>query len=107
MGIEPTIDWNPEQKKMIHSLLDTYLPHTQAWVYGSRAEGTARPHSDLDMVVFTKPEQNPQVSQLRDAFEESNLPFRVDLFIWDEVPDAFRRNIRQHHVVLKKNLEVE
>ena len=51
-------------------------------------------------MVFAKPEQRKQVSDLREAFEESNLPFRVDLFVWDEVPESFREQIEEKHVVI-------
>ena len=52
MGIEPAIDITAEQRKTVLSLLEKHLPNTTAWVYGSRAKWTARPQSDLDMVVF-------------------------------------------------------
>ncbi len=51
-------------------------------------------------MVFATPEQDRQVSDLRDAFEESNLPFRVDLFVWDSVPERFRQRIEVDHLVL-------
>ena len=100
MGIEPAIDITAEQRKTVLSLLERHLSSTTAWVYGSRAKWTARPQSDLDMVVFTTPEQNSRVFDLREAFEESNLPFRVDLFVWDDVPERFRKHIEQDYVVL-------
>ncbi len=62
--------------------------------------GTSRPRSDLDLVVFATPAQQRQVGDLRKAFEESNLPFRVDLFVWDEVPESFRTRIAAAHVAL-------
>jgi len=71
-------------------LLNRYLPGTPVWVYGSRISGKSRPQSDLDMVVFTRPEQSLPVSELREALDESDLPFRVDLFVWDEIPEKFR-----------------
>ena len=55
------------------------------------------------MVVFATPEQNRRVSHLREAFEESNLPFRVDLFVWDDVPEQFRKQIKRDHVVFSEN----
>ena len=84
----------------VRALLDRHLPGVETWAYGSRAKGTARPWSDLDLVVFAEPDRQKAVSELRDAFEESDLPFRVDLFVWDEIPDSFRENIRKEHVVL-------
>ena len=100
MGLDEAIDITAEQRTTVLALLERHLPNTTAWVYGSRAKWTARPQSDLDLVVFATPEQNGQVGELREAFEESNLPFRVDLFVWDGVPAQFREHIKRDHVVL-------
>ena len=97
-----TIDITVEQRKTLQALIEKHLPNTAVWVYGSRVQWTARPQSDLDMVVFASPSQNGQVSALREAFEENNLPFRVDLFVWDDVPDQFRKQIEAEYAVLVK-----
>ena len=93
MGVAAAIDITPEERQTVLALLQRHLPGTAAWVYGSRAKWTSTPTSDLDLVVFATPEQRPQVGDLREALEESNLPFRVDLFVWDDVPESFRRSI--------------
>ena len=100
MGVTPPIDISAEQHETILVLLQRYLSETTAWVYGSRAKRTSRHNSDLDLVVFAEPGQHHQVGELREAFEESNLPFRVDLFVWDDVPESFRDEIIKYHVVL-------
>ena len=100
MGLDGVIDITAKQRQTVLALLARHLPNTTAWVYGSRAKWTSRPQSDLDMVVFATPEQASRVSDLEEAFEESNLPFRVDLFVWDAVPDQFRKKIEREHVVL-------
>lgn len=51
-------------------------------------------------MVFATPEQYQNVGDLREVFEESNLPFRVDLFVWDEVPASFRGQIEAEHLTL-------
>ena len=99
------IDITAEQRKTVLALLARHLPNTTAWVYGSRVKWTARLQSDLDLVVFATPEQAGRVSDLREAFEESNLPFRVDLFVWDDVPEQFRKTIEAEHVVLVEREE--
>ena len=100
MGVDRVVDITAKQRKTVTALLERHLPGTAVWIYGSRAKWTARPQSDLDLVVFATPEQNGRIGALREAFEESDLPFRVDLFVWDEVPDEFRRQIQAEHVVL-------
>jgi type I restriction enzyme S subunit len=95
------IDITSSQHKIILDLLKRYIPNTTVWAYGSRVKGTSTPKSDLDLAAFVAPEQKIGVINLKEALEESNLPFRVDLFIWDEVPVAFRKNIEEEHVILQ------
>ena len=101
------IDLTPSQREKLLSLLSSHLPNTEVWVYGSRARWTSRQESDFDMAVFATPAQARGVSALREALEESNLPFRVDLFVWDEVPESFRKQIQREHVVLAEASVIE
>ena len=96
----PAIDVTAGQRRTILALLDRHLPDTAAWACGSRVKGTSRPASDLDLVVFARPEQGAQVAELREAFEESSLPFPVDLFVWDETPESFRKRVESKYGVL-------
>jgi len=94
------IDLTPAQRHGILRLIEAHLPHTDVWAYGSRVRWTSQPASDLDLVAFAGPEQRRQVAALREAFEESDLPFRVDLLVWDEIPESFREEIDAEHVAL-------
>ncbi len=105
MGVTRPIDITSDQRKTLLALLKQHLPNTTAWAYGSRVKWTTRPQSDLDLVVFTRPDQDRRVSELREALEESNLPFRVDLFVWNAVPEQFRKQIEAEHVVLVEEKE--
>ena len=105
MGVDAALDITAEERQTVLALLQRHLPGTAAWVYGSRVKWTSRPPSDLDLVVFATPDQRRQVGDLREAFEESALPFRVDLFVWDDVPDSFRTRIEAEHVVLARTTE--
>ena len=100
------IDLTAAQRKEIVALLQRYLPGTEVWAYGSRVKFTAKPHSDLDMVAFASKEQSQAVANLREAFEEGYLPFRVDLFVWDEVPEDFHGNIEEARVVVQEAKKV-
>ena len=105
MDVDQAIDISEAARTTVLELLGRHLPRTKAWVYGSRVMWTSTPQSDLDLVVCSSPEQRRQVADLREAFEESNLPFRVDLFVWDEVSDSFRSRIESERVTLVEAID--
>lgn len=94
------IDLTAGQRQIVLELIERHLPGTDVWAYGSRVQWTSRPESDLDLVVFSGADQSDQVSDLREAFEESDLPFRVDVLVWDELPESFQEAIDDEHVDL-------
>lgn len=106
MGINSAIDISKEQKKCLLSLLKTHLPNTKIWAYGSRVKWSARPNSDLDLVAFTNKQQTLTIENLKEALAESELPFSVDLLVWDDIPERFQANIKARYVELQSD-EVE
>ena len=92
----------PKHLDLVLSLTRAHLPGVEVWGYGSRVRGNPRRYSDLDLVAFTEPGQSSQANDLREAFEESDLPIRVDLFLWDELPDSFHREIEKEYAVLQR-----
>jgi len=100
MGVIDSIDITPVQREQVVDLLTRFIPGVAVWAYGSRVKGSSRPESDLDLIAFTTPEQRGAISALKEAFEESSLPFRVDVLVWDEVPENFRKNISEQYVAL-------
>jgi predicted nucleotidyltransferase len=85
----------------VKEILKQYVPEAEIWVFGSRVTGSAKDYSDLDLVVLGK-EKLPQKQyyQLQEAFQESELPIRVDVLDWHRITPAFRKNIKKHHEVL-------
>lgn len=68
------------QARCVRQLIDAVLPGARVAVFGSRATGRARPYSDLDLLVLEPPQlSGSQRADLRDAFEASDLPFKVDV----------------------------
>ncbi len=98
----PSLDITTAQRKTLLTLLRQFIPGVTVWAYGSRVKWTARPNSDLDLVAFTTPAQRQLVYVLKDALAEGNLPFPVDLHVWDEVPERFHKIIRNEYVVLQE-----
>lgn len=94
------IDISPGQRKELLDLIMRHLPNVEVWAFGSRVKWTARSNSDLDLVAFARPEDEGRVSRLKEALEESSLPFRVDLLVWDKIPESFQKNIRDRYVLM-------
>ncbi len=75
-----SININPQDLEIVRAILRKYTPaDAKIWVFGSRANGTTKPSSDLDIALdygrkMTKDESN----NLYFAFEDSPLPYRVD-----------------------------
>lgn len=105
MAIVKDIDITPKQRENVCSILATHFPDTEVWAYGSRVHWNATSSSDLDLVVFSS--DTSGLANCRDAFAESSLPFRVDLFLWDEIPENFQDRIKQEYAVLISKKEVK
>ena len=97
------IDLTAEQLRIIRDFLQRHIPHARVWAYGSRVRKTSTPKSDLDMVAFG--DVGSLLPALREAFDESSLPFRVDLFAWNKIPEQFRSNIEENYFELQQETE--
>ena len=94
-----TIHISSAQRKTLSALFVQYLPGVLVWAFGSRVKGNFRADSYLDLVVFSKPAQSASVSELREALDESSLPFSVDVLVWDEIGQDFRDHILEKYAV--------
>lgn len=79
-------------KQILDQILKKY-PVT-VFVFGSRVKGTARPLSDLDLCI-KGPIEKSILGQMQEDFEESNLPFKVDIVLWDDVSESFQKHIEK------------
>ena len=96
------IDLSAEHRQIVRKLLAELLPASaHVWVFGSRATGRARRYSDLDLAIDAgRPLSLDEAALLREAFEESDLPYRVDLVDWHVIRDRFRRLIAAERLPL-------
>jgi uncharacterized protein len=88
------LDLTPEQLLLLRAILAARLPRREVRAFGSRANGRAKPHSDLDLVVMgEEPIPDPVLAELHADLDDSDLPFRVDVVLWPETPPALRESI--------------
>jgi len=94
-----------QQRVLIEEILQAYIPHCRVIAFGSRVSGDTKPFSDLDLAVYSSPPLSlVNVGMLKEAFSESNLPFRVDVVDMNTVSDEFRRVIEnQYETIQSKN----
>lgn len=97
------MDLTAEQRKIVSDILATFLPECEVQLFGSRATGRSKPHSDLDLVIMSE-ELLPvsTIRKLRDAFDDSDLPFQVDLVEWAGTSAEFRRVIEKTAMALSE-----
>jgi predicted nucleotidyltransferase len=87
-----TIDLVEADRTILLNLLRAHLPAgTKVWVFGSRANGTARRYSDLDLAL--EGDAVLSLDRLDDALSESDLTIKVDLVDLRAVDPAFRQVI--------------
>ena len=83
----------------VQSLLRAAVPAYQAFAFGSRVrrDFDSRPvkaHADLDIALRGEPLRPEVMYLLRDAFSESDLPFRVDIVMQSDLPPDWLNSIR-------------
>ena len=101
------IDLRPDLLAAIHEILMAHAPDLTVYAFGSRATGTARPYSDLDLALEgSEPIGSERLQALRDAFEESDLPIKVDVVDWRALPQGLREAIGEERKLLRSAPEL-
>jgi len=83
--------------KIAKKLLKMELEGTNSkvYVFGSRAEGTARKFSDLDLAIDFDGQKIPEEIkfELENFFEASNISMRVDIVDLNAISENFKKII--------------
>ena len=100
MSKTPSIDIRPDHWEIVRAILEKHVPQYEVWAFGSRAKWTAKEFSDLDLAIITeKPLPVKVNAELSEAFEESDLPYKVDVVDWAVTGEGFKRIISQQKVL--------
>ncbi|QGG48072.1 nucleotidyltransferase family protein [Heliorestis convoluta] len=90
-----------EELKIVKNILKNYASDLEVLVFGSRATGKVHKHSDLDIALKGKDKLDLLlVANIRDGFQESDLPFRVDIVDYHRVSPEFQKIILRKYVLL-------
>jgi predicted nucleotidyltransferase len=86
----------------VRRILRQYLPGCEVQAFGSRVTGQAKPWSDLDLAVVGRTTIHwNDLGKLTEAFQESDLPFRVEVMDWHSASPAFQEVISERYVVVQ------
>lgn len=88
----------PRHWDVVKSILQKY-PYA-FYAFGSRTKGTQRKFSDLD-ICFMDDIPGHVCSHIREDFEESNLPFTVDLVDLNRCDEKFLAQIKPDLVLIQ------
>lgn len=95
------IDLQPKHSAIVTGILRLHAPRPcRVWAFGSRVRGRARRFSDLDLAIDAgRPLTFADTAPLADAFDESDLPWRVDVVDLVTCSEAFRE-VESHAVLV-------
>ena len=100
------IDLNPHHLGTVRRILAAHVPACEVRAFGSRATWTAKDYSDLDLaIVGAETLDWGALGRLKEAFEESDLPMRVDVHDWHTISTRFRGVIERDYVVLQRGAD--
>jgi len=89
---------------IVRKILATLIPECEVWAFGSRVhERALKPFSDIDLAIIAEaPMDTALMAELKEAFAESDLPYRVDVVDYASVSQTFRYIIQREYEVIQK-----
>ncbi|MFA9488848.1 MULTISPECIES: nucleotidyltransferase family protein [unclassified Mannheimia] len=96
------LDITDKELEIVKSILNEFIPNYPVWAFGSRVKGTARQYSNLDLAIITEtPLSFLERDNLKEAFSESDLVWKVDIVDWATTSEEFRKIIQQKYVEIQ------
>lgn len=91
-----------DQLKEVRSILANYAPQHGVLAFGSRVFNDShntpqkievKPFADLDLALTGQNIDLADLFLLRDAMSQSQLPFRVDICHWNDLPARWKNGL--------------
>ena len=77
----------------------------KVYLFGSRVDQTEKISSDMDIAIESSlPLDLAKLGKIKEVFEESELPYTVDIIDLKRVSNAFRKNVLSQGVLLFSSL---
>ena len=96
------VDIRSDHLEIMQGILREHLPMgVKVWVFGSRANWTTKDSSDLDIALEGENKLSHKLlGALKDTFEDSTLPYTVDVVDLHAVSHDFKKIVEEQRVAL-------
>jgi len=95
------INIQPEYLEIVKTILTNHVPEAEVRAFGSRITRTAKDYSDLDLAIVADHKLDIRtLALLKLDFEESDLPFRVDILDWHAASHEFQKVIEEEYEII-------
>ena len=86
---------------IIINILHSHIKKGKVYAFGSRHKNNNRKFSDLDIAIDTGEKLSFEfLNILKDAFEENDLPYRVDIIDYNNISDKFKKIVDNGNEVI-------
>ncbi len=94
------INLKPKHASELRKIFEEYCPDAEIWAYGSRVDGDSHDGSDLDLTVIDFHDSQKSISELKQIFTDSDIPFLIDICEFQRLPLSFQNEIKRKYMVL-------
>lgn len=103
MASAGVLDLSVGEFQIVQRILADLVPGRPVYIFGSRVTGQARRRSDLDLAIGGDgPLGTGLMSDLSEAFDESDLPIEVDVVDVAQATSTFRARIENEWVPMER-----
>lgn len=97
------MDLTKEETDIVIAAIRQHLPKdVEVYFFGSRVDGTSHKGSDLDVLIkWSSRVDLGQLSLAKEAIEESNILFKVDIVDYHRCSEQMIKNISKNIVKIK------
>lgn len=93
-----------EAKEKIIAVVSALVPEAKIYLYGSRARGTYKSWSDIDLALDAGHPIEPRgrIAELRDVLRELSIIYRVDVVDFNNISGVFKEEVTFDRVLWKE-----
>jgi predicted nucleotidyltransferase len=89
-----------KEQKTIIRLLNALYPGVKIYLFGSRARGTAKPFSDIDLAIDTgKKLTFIEIAIAKNVIDALNMPITVDVVDMHSIPESLKTTILKEGIL--------